>query len=436
MENDPLRPYGTPIPPRPEQDSLLPRNFRSSPLHPMDKLNPDHAPTPQEAPTVGAPTAPTPPPVTSYAPGPPPTRPWEQPTQTPGKTRSPMQRKFIIMMSLIILMIVVAGGLFLASTFSKKSGNSGAGSSGVAAQNSVSDLAKKGKLTDSTLAKVDKMAYFKTIFQTLATQQKVHLTQENDAMIAANTRSENFLGQDFSDAQIDFLSNHWYVLFNHQKSDLIKTPYFETCYNSNTYLYVPGSANAAWQADPNNDYCDAYKTLGTRAISDGTTVTGLSSNDAKAFADALFAAPKGLISVSNATLAIHDQKQYVKLTAKIKAVNTGTSASPNWLGQGYITTALQKAGVDQASLPMYVDGKVSSGRTITMYIDPLTNLPVYAEYVTDLGIDNKTGKESAISVDNLYRLIRVQYAFGQKPAAADISKTPSNVTLSWPAESR
>lgn len=428
--SDPRKPYGTPIPPRPELGSILPPDFTSSPLHPMDTLNPEHQPQAQQSQPV----------ITAeqlVTPGPPPTRPWEQPAgragtagtlpgQTPIKKRP--RRKFIVMTALVLALVISGAAFFAAPLFNKNSN----GSTGDA---SVADLAKQGKLTAAVVAKLNVRTYLQNTMTAMAAQQTQHLIQEVATMIAANTRPENFLTLDLSDTTYNYKTKALYILTQHEQSEAVPNPFYTTCFNGQTYSYTPIGAQQAWKADAAYSGCDPLQAAMTRAIADGTNTGGLSAEQAKTFVDAIFnTTPKDVMKVTSATLTTHNNRQYIKLRAQLKAVDVGAADQPNWQGQTFVANAFKKTGVK--NWPYYADGVDSAGRGITMYVDPATGLPAYAEYLTDTGIEVKTGKAQPVSNDNRYRLIRVQYEFGGAVPKASVSQLPNAIAISWPAENR
>ncbi|HSW74944.1 MAG TPA: hypothetical protein VLG16_03670 [Candidatus Saccharimonadales bacterium] len=456
---DSHRPYGVPIPPRPELGSMLPQNMKSSALHPMDTLNPDYEarvrqqaaepqkpaltydellgipPAPQAQPPVQGQSTPLSsdsgqPSVNQMSTA-------ELPATTSTGVDGRLRRKFRIMVALIVLLICFSAGLYVFTLLSKNKNGAGTqgGAKTIMDARSVATLAKQGKLTAATVAKMDARTYLEQTMNTVAQQPVQHLTQDISDMIAANTRPKDFLSLETSDTTYNYKTGELGILFEHQYSDIAAYKYFMTCFGGKNYVYVP-SGNNNWQQTDGQNTCDPLLPTVRRLITDGTNIGGLNNVQANAFTNALFAAnPKGVVSASAAQLATHNGKQYIKVQGKINPVNFGTASAPKWQGQSFVQSAFNATGLDINKYPYYADGIGTSGRTITMYIDPITVLPVYAEYVTDTGVDS-SGKPRLPIIGDLYRLVRVQYSFGGSVPKTSVSQMPGDITLAWPAEKR
>lgn len=458
--NDDLpQPYGVPIPPRPELGSMLPQNMKSSALHPMDTLNPDYeervrkqaAEPPKPVLTydelLGIPPAPqAQPPVQGQStplfsePGQPAVI-QNSATGLPAATNTGvdgnLRRKFRVMVTLIVLLICFGVGLYVFTLLSKNKNGAGTqgGAKTVMDARSVAALAKQDKLTAAAVAEMDARNYLEQTMNAVAQQPVQHLTQDISDMIAKNTQPKDFLSLETSDTTYNYKTGALGILLEHQHSDMAAYKYFMTCFGGKNYVYVPGNNNN-WQQTDGQSMCDPLLPTVRRFITDGTNIGGLSSAQANAFTNALFATnAKSVVSASAAQLVAHNGKQYIKVQGKINPTNFGTAGAPDWQGQSFVQSAFNATGLDINKYPYYADGIGTSGRTITMYIDPLTALPAYAEYVTDTGVES-SGKPRLPIIGDLYRLVRVQYSFGGTVPKTSVSQAPSDITLAWPAEKR
>lgn len=295
-------------------------------------------------------------------------------------------------------------------------------------------LKTNGVLTNHDLQAINKTDLFLAGMYTTAHQSVQHLISE-DYSLEASPRGRAVDPKQLFDATYDY-NSHTLNLTHQIASANNHSLSSDRCVDGHPYSYYDTSlrANIGWKdMGKADDYCNLDK-LARYSINDGLNAGGMTNAQANTFVQSIFA-QTGLLRVGNVDLTTHNGKQYIKITAKITPVKKVIDGKPSWYGAQALMWAFNDTGLDVAKHPYLTLGSKSAGLGITQYIDPVTMLPVYAEYLKDTGLDSH-GRPVSPTLENSYDIYRIQYEFGGTVPRGSVDSAPDPITISWPAEKR
>jgi len=401
--------------------------------------NQPQQPTPQFVPQPQVPQQPqfqpqSVPPVSPVPPTPP-----VQPTQQPYVP--PQQNQFVTPpmppqeprrsskapLAFVVLLIFVGLGVGAYFLTSKEKTDS------ASVVTTVKQLQANGTL-ESKLTSLNKDDLLLGAVYATSTQQVQHLVSESSTLPSPD--SSSFLGRRTGDATIDYASKKFSLTFISKSSPTEKGIFATRCVDGQSYTYLDlGIANLKpkWEVEDSsggtNSACDYSHINVTLETTDGFNSGGMNATQAQTFTNALQGLmSRGILTADSASIDTHANKKYLKLAAHITPKNN--NASKTWYGTQELMFAFKKTGIDPGAHPYRTAGVISAGMKITLYLDPSTMLPAYAEYRTDTGYD-KNNKPQTASSFNGYNLTRVQYTFGGSVPTLTTANAPQDIKLSW-----
>lgn len=428
----------TPQTPQQPQPVPIPQSWQ-----PAQPVQPGTAPQPPQPPSTSPqspawrPVAATMPPSATPQPST-----WQPvPSAQPPMSERPKKQLFskrmiIIAAALVLLLMVAAVAVLLFASGGSKSQYDKATS-----QISQS-LATNGKVTDADLVLIDKTDLFLASANAMARQPVHHLVSETIGVGALNGKMAGD-HVETADATFDYRNKDLNLTSQNRYISAPNVLDFNRCVDGVAYAYydLQVRSNVQWERaetagpDEGKDYCPLSGYAGV-AIADGVNAGGLTTVQSNTFVQEIYKyASKGLLRISDAGLTERNSQQYIRLKAEIGWVQENIGGSRQ-SGMEYFMRAFKATGLNPQQHPYTTLNASSDKVRITTYIDPQTMLPAYAEYLTDIGIDGKTGDLRPATEENPYTLRRVQYGFGGSVVRGTVDSEPQPIKLSWPAEKR
>jgi flagellar basal body-associated protein FliL len=373
--------------------------------HTNQPVEPQFQTAPVVPPPSGAPT----PPLTVLAP--------MTPTP-PKKKRSAIKIIFFIVISIVIIAI--------ASFFSWSSIQTLISHYQVSQQkSSESQLLQTVKqegvsITSDALSKLDKTTLFFAIFKNAAEQRVV---RTKIGSFSSNKAHDNSTITDAQDTTFDYQTK----VYSHDSDSYSINPASPDkirCINGDQYDFVSLYPEDGWQKATSNQYCTT-EAVNDFYVGDGVNAGGLTSDQADTFIGALRALPN-FFTVDTSSIVKYNDKSFIKLTA---TVTPQKDTEGDYWGMQNFMWAFKDTGITPSALPYSYAGAGGDGLKIAYYVDPATQLPVYAQYDTTEILEGD-GKPKA---EQLYDYRHVEYGFGGSVPTLDLhSHDP--ISFAWPTD--
>lgn len=325
-----------------------------------------------------------------------------------------------IVVALLVILPAIGIGLYLYSSLSKDSNNQKAAQQleKLTYNNAaLTELAKK-PLTAEGVAKLDKKATFFTAFKKAATTQTVQTKW--DVFYTPQQGDERGDQYTMYDTTVDYKSKK----YSYAENTYSNLGVYQTrCIEDRQYNFNDSklTTSPAWQ--PASDSTDCKFNTVTMHMNDGMNTGGLTGSQADTFIRKIQG--YNMVDVKSVSVAEQAEKQYIKVDAEV--IPRKQSDGIYW-GMQLFMNAFQNIGVDAEKHPYTFFGNGREGAQISYYIDPSTQLPVYAvmKSTPPLG---KDGKPEAVQSWN-HRYIEYAYPSEVTPFTLDDSKPITFTT--WP----
>ncbi len=202
------------------------------------------------------------------------------------------------------------------------------------------------------------------------------------------------------------------------------TPDLNRCMGSQEYYYLSSFADHGWQKSDDSSDC-TVKLLPLEGLNDGLNAGGLTSAQAQTFVRSL-RAEVGLVAVKGLKLVTRQGRPLLRFDVTVKPIKTGWG----YLSLQNFMWAFKDTGADPATLPYSYLGSGGDGLHLSHYVDPSTQLPVYAQIATTPPLDDQGKPEAG---EPSYDYYHVEYAFGGNLPTVNITDT-APLKLLWPSE--
>lgn len=289
------------------------------------------------------------------------------------------------------------------------------------AQKDLSSL--QGASTAADVRKIDSTSAFFAVFAHAAQQRTVQTTTGYYFSTASNDYRQpdtiNRVTFDYATKQFSFESDTQSLNATAGQPDQMK------CVGGRLYEYDAAAPQPDWVKSTVPQACAASDVL-PAGPNDGLNTGGLSAAQAQAFGDALREDGQ-LLKVNGVSLAQHAGKQYVRFDITVRQKQQKPGAQ--YLGMQYFMDAFKSTGLDPAGQPYAYLGAGAAGMRIAYYVDPTTQLPVYAE-LRSTDILDSHGKPQP---HQTYVYSHVEYAFGGQVPTLDLN-THAPLALGWPSD--
>jgi hypothetical protein len=395
MPNDPFNQQGNGATPLPGQSVSPTTPYQSAPQQPYTPPQPQ-----TQQPNQYAQQMPTMPPQQQFA-----------AYQTPAPKKS---KRLLIIIIAIVLLAVIAGGAMLLLNKKKpqssatNTGSTGSSNSYASGENSALAALKQN---GSSLASINAADLFYAAFRNAAEQPIVTTMtnnywtpQLNGAPIKSSSSNIDFVSQ----AGYDYKKNQF--AFQANLSGDIERCVDGVEYNAST------DGLLSWTKSGLNGDCQPATTTAT--INDGLNTGGLSTTQAQTFVDAIRNI-QGLVNVTKASSVTVQGKSYVRLDVTVNAkTDCYTNSVPSGIGCFGVAFGYLKL---PKTWPYVTQASIVSGAQIAYFVDPTTQLPVYAQ----LAFTPVTATQGFWSNQ------QVEYSFGPLPTP-QASGPVTGISLTWP----
>lgn len=338
---------------------------------------------------------------------------------------SPQKKKHrvlkVTLISLVVLIILSAVGYFARPYIQKYLADYETSQQKTNEAQQLQIITQKGNsITNVDLAKIDKTNLFFAVFKNAAEQQIVRTKIGSYSSDKAHDNSA------ITDAQ-DTAFNYQTKVFSHDSDSYGFTPNVPDkirCVNGSQYDFVSLYPEDGWQKSDTNQFCTP-QAIGDFGASDGVNTGGLTSAQADTFIGSIRAIPH-FFTVDGASIVQHSGKNYIRLTATV--IPQRDSEGDYWGMQNFMWS-FKDTGLDPSTHPYSYAAAGGDGLKIAYYVDPLTQLPVYAQYNTTEILEADGKPKDSQTFD--YR--HVEYTFGGTVPTLDLN-SHNPITFSWPTD--
>lgn len=338
-------------------------------------------------------------------------------------SHNPEKRQRLILWIVVALLVILPAigiGLYLYSSLSKDSNNQKTTQQleKLTYNNqALADLAK-GTITQAQVDKLDKKATFFTAFKKAATTQTVQTKWD----VFYTKQQDDERGDQYTlyDTTVDYKSKK-YAYAENTYSNL--GVYQTRCIEGRQFNFNDSklTTSPAWQ--PASDSTDCKFNTVTMHMNDGMNTGGLSDKQADTFIRKIQG--YNMVDVKSVAVAEQAGKQYLKVDAEVAPRKQSDGI---YWGMQLFMNAFQSTGVDAEKHPYTYFGSGREGALVTYYIDPGTQLPVYAvmKSTAPLGKDGKP--EAVQSWSHRY----IEYAYPSEVVQFKLEDSKPITFSTWP----
>ncbi len=346
----------------------------------------------------------------------------ELPALAPPPAAPKKQRRHVLRWTLLAIatLLVVAGAVVAVPLL--RAGNSVADQEKTITTSTkqLQALGKQQTITAANLTGIDKSGAFMSVFKTASQQQNVQTTW--DVYTTAKAVSGRPDQYNLYRSTIDYHSKK----FNFEENSHDTNSLYQTrCVDGKEYIYdAKGlfSAAPAWQAASDSTACNF--TSAKSHFNDGLNTGGLSGTQAAAFIHGLLVSKT--INVNDMSLVSQKGKQYIRFDVTI---TPHKQSNKEYQGLQAFLTAFGATGQNATSYPYNFYGQGNQGVHLLYYVDPTTQLPVYAQMTSTPTVDSKTGKQQKTTA---YTHRFIEYAFPAKLAPNTLDGNAPITFATWP----
>jgi len=345
-----------------------------------------------------------------------PEQPSATPTPQPGPidggsqpvvSRPPSHKKAV----LIVVIVVALLGIGAAYMFLRSSHKTGSQTPGANAS-AVSGLPTGAQITAQTLASYNKEDLFWGYFQHAAQQSQVvttHLQSKYPELGKTGDIQRLKVGFDYKTKKLVAAEESFDALTNKMVDSKIR------CYDGKQYDAIIDGTTPKWEITNPGYFCELDNL--SWFLSDGMNTGGLSEDQAKKFVSSL-RSEKGLVTVNTDTWETHKGKQYIHFSVDLKPV----AAAEGYEGVPFLQVAFDDTGLNYQTHPYQPKENFGGGYHLEYWVDPVTQLPSYAE-LSDTPIYDATGKPEILT-GNITLTTRYDFT-----TASFDAKTSTDVTI-------